>query len=65
MLAGGRAGRSDDFSNWLESYGADPALVARLRKIDAQFLNLNQVRDQIIDAFRECLPVPQPMLKAA
>ncbi len=39
-------------------------LVARLRKIDAQFMNLNQVRDQIIDAFRECLPVPQPLLKA-
>jgi hypothetical protein len=58
-------GRSDDFSNWLESYGADAGLVARLRKIDAQFMNLNQVREQIIDVFRECLPVPQPMLKAS
>jgi hypothetical protein len=57
--------RSDDFSNWLESYGADPGLIAKLRKIDAQFMNLNQIRDQVILAFRECLPVPQPMLKAS
>jgi hypothetical protein len=58
------AGHSDDFSNWLESYGADPALVARLRKIDAHFLNLGQVRDQVIEAFRESLPAPQLVLKA-
>jgi hypothetical protein len=56
--------RSDDFSNWLESYGADAALVARIRKIDAHFLNLSQVREQLMDAFRECLPVPQLLLKA-
>jgi hypothetical protein len=56
---------SDDFANWLEAYGADPGLIARLRKIDAQFLNLGQVRDQVIDAFRECLPAPQPVLKVS
>ena len=65
LLDGARPGHSDDFSNWLESYGADAGLVARLRKIDAHFLNLNQLRDQVIDAFRECLPVPQPLLKAS
>jgi hypothetical protein len=58
------AGSSDDFSNWLESYGADASLVARLRKIDAHFLNLSQVRDQIIEAFRDYLPAPQLILKA-
>src|ERR1700685_2967462 len=58
------ANRTDDFSNWLEAYGADPALVAKLRKIDAHFMNLGQVRDQVLEAFREHLHVPQLMLKA-
>jgi hypothetical protein len=55
---------SDDFSNWLEDYGAEPALIARLRKIDAQFLNLGQVRDQVIEAFRESVPAAPHILKA-
>lgn len=58
-------GRTDDFSNWLESYGADPALVSRLRGIDVYFLNLNQLRDQMMDAFREHSPHPEVMLKAS
>ncbi len=57
--------RTDDFSNWLESYGADAALVGRLRKIDAHFLNLVQVREQMIEAFRDYHPSPQIVLKAS
>src|SRR5579862_7895412 len=41
-------GQTDDFSDWLEHYGADATLVARLRAIDFYFLNLNQLRSEII-----------------
>ena len=58
-------GRTDDFSNWLEAYGADPALVARLRGIDVYFLNLNQLRDQMVEAFQEHTPNAEVMLKAS
>jgi hypothetical protein len=44
--------RSDDFSAWLESYGADASLVARIRAIDFYFLNLSQLRQELVDAFR-------------
>jgi hypothetical protein len=49
------SGRSDDFSDWLERYGADAALVARVRSVDFYFLNLNQLRTEFIDAFRSQL----------
>lgn len=57
------ASATDDFSDWLESHEANPALVARLRAIDFYFLNLTQLRREILDAFREHLieavaPVP-------
>ena len=58
-------GKSDDFSAWLEFYGADPTLVARLRAIDVQFLNLNQVREQILEAFSQYLPSPDVVLKVS
>jgi hypothetical protein len=58
-----RAARSDDFSAWLAQCGAAPALVAGLRSIDFYFLNLNQLRDQIIDTFRQCLPAPEMLVK--
>ena len=58
-------GRTDDFSNWLECYGADPSLVARLRAIDVYFLNLNQLRDQMVEAFREHSTAPEVALKAS
>ncbi len=50
------AGGTDDFSLWLESCGADPPLVARLRAIDFYFLNLSQLRQEILDVFRQHLP---------
>lgn len=58
------AGHTDDFSVWLEEYGADSALVAKLRALDFHFLNLNQLRGQLIDVFREHLPMPETLMKA-
>lgn len=49
------AGQADDFSLWLESYGADPALVAALQQIDFFFLKLSQLRQSLIDAFGKYL----------
>jgi hypothetical protein len=54
--------RIDDFSRWLEQYGADPALVARLRAIDFYFLNLNQLRREFIEVFRRYLPEPEAVM---
>ena len=65
MRARRSGGRTDDFSNWLECYGADPSLVARLRAIDVYFLNLYQLRDQMVEAFREHSPNPDVVLKAS
>jgi hypothetical protein len=49
-------GLTDDFSLWLESCEADPALVARLRAIDFYFLNLKQLRRELSAAFRQFAP---------
>jgi Family of unknown function (DUF5752) len=60
-----RKDSSDDFSAWLESVGADAALVARLRMIDFYFLNLSQLRDEFIEAFgQDQLPEPQAIAGA-
>jgi hypothetical protein len=56
---------SDDFSAWLEVFGADASLVARLREIDFYFLNLKQLRREFIEAFRQYqLPEPEAILRA-
>jgi hypothetical protein len=44
-------GRSDDFSDWLEGFGADAALVTNLRAVDFYFLNLRQLRDALLEVF--------------
>ncbi|MEX2317281.1 MAG: DUF5752 family protein [Pirellulales bacterium] len=44
---------TDDFSNWLEEYGADATLVEKLRSIDFYFLNLNQLRARILETFSQ------------
>lgn len=46
---------TDDFSDWLEQREASQTLVNRLRAIDFYFLNLSQLRREILDAFREHL----------
>jgi hypothetical protein len=53
----------DDFSGWLEHYGADGPLVTRLRAIDFYFLNLNQLRREFIEVFRQYLPEPDTVMK--
>jgi len=58
-------GKTDDFSNWLEAYGADPTLVASIRAIDVHFLHLNQLRERMVDAFRQYLPAPEVVLKVS
>jgi hypothetical protein len=48
-------GQSDDFSLWLEQYEANPSLVVRLRAIDFYFLNLSQLRRELMDVFGQHL----------
>lgn len=55
--------RTDDFSDWLELYGADEILVARLRGLDFYFLNINQLRAEMVDVFRQYLLEPQAVMK--
>jgi len=59
------AGRTDDFSDWLEQYGADLALIEKLRAVDFYFLNLNQLRAEFMDIFRQHLAEPEAVLMAA
>lgn len=46
-------GQTDDFSLWLEACSVEPALVAQLRAIDFYFLNLSQLRQALLDVFRQ------------
>jgi hypothetical protein len=45
--------QTDDFSSWLEKAEANPAIVARLRAIDFYFLNLQQLRKEMLNAIRQ------------
>lgn len=58
-----RPGGADDISMWLESLGADGNLVHRVRSIDFYFFNLNQLRLQFIEIFRQHMPEPNVVLK--
>jgi hypothetical protein len=55
-------GQTDDFSAWLESVDASPALVARVRAIEFYFLNLTQLRQALLQAFQQHLPEPTAAL---
>lgn len=60
------AGATDDFSWWLETIGVDPVLVARIRGIDFYFLNLGQLRQELLLAFRPyLLDAPPPVVRTA
>jgi hypothetical protein len=59
------AGRSDDFSQWLEECGTGASLVAMLRKIDFYFLNLSQLRQAIIMAFQRYAAEAPPVARSA
>jgi hypothetical protein len=56
-------GATDDFSLWLEGFGADAALVARVRSIDFYFLNLSQLRQELLQVFRQHQQEPAAMPK--
>jgi hypothetical protein len=58
------AGRTDDFSEWLANYGADPKLVEDLRKLDFYALNLSQLRLAIQEVFRRHMTL-EPILQKA
>jgi hypothetical protein len=59
------AGRTDDFSDWVERQGGDPALVARLRAVDFYFLNLNQLRHDFSALLRQYVLEPQRVMAGA
>jgi Family of unknown function (DUF5752) len=59
------AGRTDDFSDWVERQGGDPALVARLRAVDFYFLNLNQVRHDFSAIIQHYVSEPQRVMAGA
>jgi len=48
-------GQSDDFSLWLEKVGVSDPLVTKLRAIDFYFLNLSQLRQEILHVFDQHL----------
>lgn len=48
-------GRTDDFSQWLKDLDAGDEAVRRLRKIDFYFLNLGQLRDELLATLRDTL----------
>ena len=58
------AGRADDFSTWLEQRGADVSLVAKLLGIEFYFLNLSQLRQALVEAFRDGAAIPPPARSA-
>jgi hypothetical protein len=55
------AGQTDDFSLWLETSGTAPSLVTMLREIDFYFLNLNQLRQALVEAFRHYMEEAPPV----
>jgi hypothetical protein len=56
------AGRTDDFSDWVERQGGDPALVAKLRAVDFYFLNLRQLQHDFSALFRQYALEPQAVM---
>ncbi len=48
-------GQTDDFSAWLETTEVEPALISRIRSIDFYFLNLGQLRQELVQVFRQYL----------
>ena len=57
--------QSDDFSLWLEKGGADASLVAAIRAIDFYFLNLSQLRQALVEAFRHYAAEAPPLARSA
>jgi hypothetical protein len=51
-------GKADDFSQWLADLGVDADALRKLREIDFYFLNLNQLRDELLAIFQHHLMDP-------
>ena len=64
-MAVARAELTSQRNSLLAAHPELRALVSRLRGIDVYFLNLNQLRDQMVEAFREHYPHPEVILKAS
>ncbi|HEY1603210.1 MAG TPA: DUF5752 family protein [Pirellulales bacterium] len=60
-----RRNNVDDFSAWLEDIEAPIELIQRIRKIDFYFLNLNQLREQLIETMCAFLAEPHIVLGGA
>ncbi|MGH7582675.1 MAG: DUF5752 family protein, partial [Gemmatimonadales bacterium] len=58
-------GRTDDISRWLEGQDADPRLVECIRRIDFYFLNLSQLREELVRAFHDFMPNAPVVAQAA
>jgi hypothetical protein len=56
-------GRTDDFSLWLEN--DDAPLAAKLRIIDFHFLNLKQLRHELVAAFRQHMQAAPALTRSA
>lgn len=52
------ANGADDFSNWLDSFGAEFAALGKaIREIDPYFISLAEMRSQVVSAFASHLRV--------
>src|SRR5262249_52350073 len=60
-----RRNQVDDFSAWLERLGGPGPLIDRLRHIDFYFLNLNQLRQTLLDTFCDFIAEPRAVLGGA
>jgi len=58
-------GQTDDFSQWLKSAGVEPHVVARFRAVDFYFLNLAQLRQELLQVFRQYLIDAPQAVRAA
>ena len=65
MRGGGRPGNRTISPLWLEKCGADASLVATLRGIDFYFLNLSQLRQALVEAFRHYVAEAPPVARSA
>ena len=59
------AGHTDDFSIWLEQSEIGAPLAAKLRSIDFYFLNLSQLRTELLEVFHQYLPGTMPVTRGA
>ena len=62
--SGGTAGQTDDFSTWLERLRRRGVAGGDLRGIDFYFLNLSQLRQAVMEAFRHYIAEAPPVARS-